>query len=117
MRVAAKNVGDRFVAIFFAVGTRGQQDQPRRAEKTHDLPFLATIFHTVGLNVMDPSERRRDVLDASTRALRDMTATSWLRTEPVTDTPAEILRTSVNSEARWRRASSGCLQVHHERIG
>ena len=45
------------------------------------LPFLATIFHTVGLNVIDPSEMKRDVLDVSMRALRDIAATSWLRTE------------------------------------
>ena len=54
----------------------------RWAERRPDLPFLATIFHTVGLNVMDPREIKRDVLDVSTRALRDMAATSWLRTEP-----------------------------------
>ena len=40
------------------------------------LPFLATIFHAVGLNVMDPSERKRDVLEASRRAVRDMIAPS-----------------------------------------
>jgi hypothetical protein len=43
-------------------------------------PFLATIFHAVGLNVIDPRERKRDILDESMRALRDMIATSWLRT-------------------------------------
>jgi hypothetical protein len=44
------------------------------------VPFLATMFHAVGLNVIDPRERKREVLDASTRALRDMIAMSWLRT-------------------------------------
>jgi hypothetical protein len=43
------------------------------------LPFLATIVHAVGLNVMNPSERKRDVLEASTRAVRDMIAMSWSR--------------------------------------
>jgi hypothetical protein len=48
------------------------------------LPFLATIFHAVGLNVMDTSERKRDVLEASTRVVRDMIAMSWSRPgEPV----------------------------------
>jgi hypothetical protein len=51
------------------------------------LPFLATIFHAIGLNVIDPSERKREVLDVSTRVLRDMAATSWLRTEPPHSTP------------------------------
>jgi hypothetical protein len=38
------------------------------------LPFLATMFHAVGLKVIDARERKRDVLEASTRALRDMIA-------------------------------------------
>jgi hypothetical protein len=37
-------------------------------------PFLAAIFHAVGLNAMDPSERKRDVLEVSTREVRDMIA-------------------------------------------
>ena len=36
------------------------------------LPFLATMFHAVGLNVMDARESKRDILEASRRALRDM---------------------------------------------
>ena len=36
------------------------------------LPFWATKFHAVGLNVMDARERKRDNLDESTKALRDM---------------------------------------------
>ena len=56
----------------------------RRRRDADDLPFLATMFHAVGLNVIDARERKRDVLDASTRALRDMIATSWLSTtEPL----------------------------------
>ena len=63
-----------------------------------DLPFLATMFHAVGLNVIDPRERKRDVLDASTRALRDMIAMSWLRTTKPLCTHArpKILRTFVS---------------------
>jgi hypothetical protein len=53
---------------------------------TLDLPFLATIFHIAGLKAMDPSERKRDVLDASTKALRDMMA-KLLSTEPLTYIP------------------------------
>jgi len=45
-------------------------------ETALSLPFLAMIFHAVGLNVMDPSERKRDVLEASTRVVRDMIAKS-----------------------------------------
>jgi hypothetical protein len=36
------------------------------------LPFLATMFHAVGLNVMDARESKRDILEASRRALRDI---------------------------------------------
>ena len=43
-------------------------------------PFLATMFHAVGLNVIDARERKSDVLDESMREVRDMIATSWLRT-------------------------------------
>lgn len=32
------------------------------------------MFHAVGLNVIDPRERKREVLDVSTRALKDMIA-------------------------------------------
>ena len=42
------------------------------------LPFLATMLHAAGLNVMNPSERKRDILDVSTKALRDMIAMPWL---------------------------------------
>ncbi|KAN0120684.1 hypothetical protein V8E52_003953 [Russula decolorans] len=57
----------------------------------HGLPFLATIFHAEGLNVIDSRERKRDVLDASTRALRDMIAMSWSRTtEPLHSCTAEF---------------------------
>jgi hypothetical protein len=60
---------------------QGQSNSRREGEggdkdKAISLPFLATIFHTVGLKVMDPSERKREDLDASMRALRDMIATS-----------------------------------------
>jgi hypothetical protein len=50
-------------------------------ETALDLPFLATIFHAVGLNVMDPSERKRDVLEVSRRAVGDMPVTGmpWSR--------------------------------------
>ena len=37
-------------------------------------PFLAMIFHAVGLNAIDPSEMKRDVLEVSTREVRDMIA-------------------------------------------
>jgi hypothetical protein len=43
------------------------------------LPFLATKFHAAGLNVMNPSERKRDVLEVSTREVRDMIGMSWSR--------------------------------------
>jgi hypothetical protein len=43
------------------------------------LPFLATTFHDAGMNAMNPSERKRDVLEASTRASRDMIAMSMSR--------------------------------------
>lgn len=42
------------------------------------------MFHAVGLKVIDARERKRDILDASTRVMRDMTdrlLTSWLRTD------------------------------------
>jgi hypothetical protein len=44
------------------------------AERAHGygLPFLATMFHAVGLNVMDARERKRDDFDVSRRASRDM---------------------------------------------
>lgn len=38
------------------------------------LPFLATMFHAVGLNVIDPRERKSDVLDTSREALGTMIA-------------------------------------------
>jgi len=56
----------------------------------YGLPFLATMFHAVGLNVIDARERKREVLDVSTRTLRDMIAMSWLRTtEPLHSCTAE----------------------------
>ena len=44
-------------------------------------PFLAIIFHAIGLNVMNPSESKREILEASTRAVRDTIAVSWLRSK------------------------------------
>ena len=85
IRIAPQNASDCLVAVFFLYTSTGQKsvmEAEGGVVKWPGLPFLATIFHTVGLNVMDPSERNRDVLDVSTRALRDMAATSWLRTEP-----------------------------------
>jgi hypothetical protein len=62
----------------------------RRGRGVDGLPFLATMFHAVGLNVIDARERKRDVLDASTRAPKDMIAMSWLRTtEPLHSCTAE----------------------------
>ena len=84
------------------------------AVKWPGLPFLATIFHTVGLNVMDPSERNKDILEVSTRALRDMAATSWLRTEPPhfmhgRKFYVHRMRVVVHME--------GSLHLHLERVG
>ena len=41
-------------------------------DTVHCLPFLATMFHAAGLNVMNPSERKREVLEISTMAVSDM---------------------------------------------
>jgi hypothetical protein len=43
-----------------------------RRVRTLCSPCRATIFHAVGLKVMDAKERYRDVLDTSRRALRDI---------------------------------------------
>ena len=57
---------------------RGRGDASDRASRRSGLPFLATMFHAVGLNVMDARERKRDVLDASRRASRGMVCSkSW----------------------------------------
>jgi hypothetical protein len=90
--IAAKNASDCLVAVFFCVCVDGGKGQVRSVmdanarQGADGLPFLATMFHAVGLKVIDPRERKRDVLDASTRALvlRDMIAMSWLGT---TETP------------------------------
>jgi hypothetical protein len=37
------------------------------------------MFHAAGLNVMNPSERKRDVLEISTMEVSDMIAMSWVR--------------------------------------
>jgi len=122
--IATKNASDCLVAVFFCVcrwGT-GSVIDAKDGETEFVIPFLATMFHAVGLNVMDPSERKRDVLDASTRALRDMIAMSWLRTtEPLHVCMAEILRTSclrypdMNSDAYCNWASLGSSHIHPER--
>lgn len=82
--ISSKNASDRLVAVFFCGDVdgdiKGQLLIRMRRRDADGLPFLATMFHAVGLNVIDPRERKRDVLDVSTRALRDMIAMSWLRT-------------------------------------
>ena len=81
--VAAEKAGDGFIAIFCVV----RQLVSRMVSwggRHAGLPFRATMFHAVGLNVIDARERKRDTLDASTKVMRDMTdrlLTSWLRTD------------------------------------
>ena len=41
-------------------------------ETAFSVPFLAMVFHAIGLNAMHPSESKRDVLETSTMAVRDM---------------------------------------------
>jgi|SRR6267142_2855756 len=88
MGVAPEKAGDRLVAVFFlhvvgrSVGRSARSSLVRRGrgrrceravEQTGSgLPFLAMMFHAAGLNVMDAREMKRDVLDTSRRALRDM---------------------------------------------
>ena len=67
--VTAENAGDGLVAIFFVRESVGRSVFGRRSL---GLPFRATMFHAVGLNVMDARERKSDDLDVSTRALKDM---------------------------------------------
>ena len=71
------------------------------------LPFLATMFHAVGLNVIDAKESKSDVLDTSRKALGDMIAKVVVKEKGETHkgvaksrvnnstliVPAEILRT------------------------
>jgi hypothetical protein len=83
MSISAKDASDCLVAVFFLChvdGARVSYEMRRLAGETGlGLPFLATIFHAVGLKVMSPSERKRDVLEASRRAVRDMIAMLWQR--------------------------------------
>ena len=96
IRIAAENASDCLVAVFFAYVRRREKGQLMQRRGADGLPFLATMFHAVGLNVIDARERKRDVLDVSTRALKDMIAMSWLRTtEPLRSgsCTSKILRT------------------------
>ena len=48
-------------------------------ETAFGVPFLATTFHATGLKNINPSERKREVLEVSTRAVRDIVASTWAR--------------------------------------
>jgi hypothetical protein len=70
MRISAKKASDCLVTVFF-LGTLTGEGSVINAEVTaFGLPFLAMIFHAVGLKAMNPRERKRDGLEVSTR--RDM---------------------------------------------
>ena len=75
--VATENAGDCLVVVFFNVVSQSEagpgEGRCERLDGSY-LPFLATMFHAVGLNVIDPMERKSDVLDTSRKALRDMFA-------------------------------------------
>jgi hypothetical protein len=58
MSVAAENAGDGLVVVFWHVVRQvGTSGAGRDGEERADLPFLATMFHAVGLNAMDARER------------------------------------------------------------
>ena len=76
-RVATEKPGDCLVVEFFNVVSQSEAGPGERNCERLDgscLPFLATMFHAVGLNVIDPKERKSDVLDTSRKALSDMIA-------------------------------------------
>jgi hypothetical protein len=80
--IAAKNESDCLVAVFFCVRTwtgkwseSGHQSWMRmRRWGPDDLPFLATMFHTVGLYCKAKVEKDKTQSNESTKAIGTLTA-------------------------------------------